>query len=154
MVFNKIDIFTDGACSGNPGMAGIGVVICHDNKVVWEFSRSIGRATNNIAEYAAVLYGLQQALIFHAEDVTVHTDSELFAKQMRGEYRVKDPNIKFLFSLVQHLRAGFSGFQIEQIPRAENQAADRLAKQAIKTEQTKAVALELFSGEESPSSKG
>ena len=154
MVFRKIDIFTDGACSGNPGTAGIGVVIKHNHSVIWEFSQAIGKATNNIAEYAAVIYGLQQALIFQAEDVTLHTDSELLAKQMQGLYRVKDPNIKFLFAMVQHLRTGFSTLRIERLSRAGNQAADRLAKQAIKTEQAKAVALELFSGEESPSSKG
>ncbi len=154
MGLKQVEIYSDGACSGNPGRAGIGVVIKCGQKVIWEYSQPIGTTTNNVAEYTAAIYGLQQALILRAETVVLYTDSELFARQICGVYRVKHPNIKFLFALIQHLKTGFRQFRVEHLPREGNKDADRLAKQSIKTERPKAVALELFSGEESPSSKG
>ena len=150
----KIEIFTDGACSGNPGAAGIGVVIKKDGKTVKELSRMIETATNNIAEYMAVIYGLQAALILRADDVVLNTDSELLFKQVKGEYKVKNPNIKVLFDQVKHLASGFKDLKFKQIPREQNNDADKLAKGAIKKRQAKAVALEFNFGEESPSSKG
>jgi len=150
----QLEIYTDGACSGNPGEAGVGVVIKKAGKNVWEFSRSIGPATNNIAEYLAVVYALQQALILKATHVLLRTDSELLARQCQGRYKVKDPDIKRLFDQVQHLRTGFDSVIFEHIPRTQNTEADELSKQGIKKEQAKVVAPELNFGEESPSSKG
>jgi len=149
-----LNIYTDGACSGNPGLAGIGIVIRQGAQDLWRFSQCIGRATNNIAEYTAVIYALQKALMLKADVVTVFTDSELLYKHFQGTYRVKNPNIRFLNDMLWHLKEGFIGFRIEHLPRDRNKEADRLAKQAIKAEQAKAVASELFFGEESPSSKG
>ena len=83
-----IEIFTDGACSGNPGLASIGVVFKKDGKLLKEISQCIGMATNNIAEYTAVIYALQEALILKAEKVVIHTDSELLFKQVKGQYKV------------------------------------------------------------------
>ena len=150
----RLEIYTDGACSGNPGEAAIGVVIKKGGKEIWNLSRSIGPATNNIAEYLAVVYGLQQALILKAPEVLIRTDSELLARQCQGRYKVKDADIKKLFDQVQHLVTGFRSCTFEHIPRTQNSEADGLARKSIQREQAKVVALELNFGEESPSSKG
>ena len=149
-----LELFTDGACQGNPGEAAIGVIIKENGKIVKRISKTIGLATNNIAEYAALIYGLQQALILQADQVIVNTDSELLYYQIKGNYKIKHPNLKFLFDLVQHLSEGFKNLEIQHIPREKNQEADKLATQAIKKEQAKMVAPLFDFGEESPSSVG
>ena len=112
----KLEIYTDGACSGNPGPAGIGVVVKKNGQVIKEISKFIGQATNNIAEYTALIYALREALVLKADEVLVRTDSELMYKQVAGEYAVKHDNIKPLFEQVQHLRAGLKQFQLEHSP--------------------------------------
>ncbi len=136
----KLEIYSDGACSGNPGPAGIGVVIKKDGEVLKEISRYIGEATNNIAEYMAIIYAAQEALILKADEVALFTDSELAYNQIIGQYRVKDIKIKVLFDQVQHLASGFKNFVVTYVPREQNANADKLARKAIKTEQAKVVA--------------
>lgn len=150
----ELEIFVDGACSGNPGPAAIGVVLRQDGKIVKEVSRTIGDATNNIAEYSALVYALQEALILKADRVRVFTDSELVFRQLNGSYKVKNEHLKFLFDQVQHLKRGFQDVAITHIPREQNKEADKLATTALK-KQAKTVA-PLFDngGEESPSSRG
>lgn len=122
----------DGASRGNPGPAGIGVVIRGaDKKIVKELYKYIGETTNNIAEYTALVYGLEEALILKADEVTVKLDSELVARQLTGEYRVKDEKIKSLFDSAVHMLSGFSHFEIRHIDRSENKEADKLANKAI-----------------------
>lgn len=161
----KLEIYVDGACSGNPGPAAIGVVIKRDNKTIKELAKSIGEATNNIAEYTAVVYALQEALILRATDVLVNTDSELVSCQLNGTYKVTHPQLILLFDQIKHMKAGFRSFTIQHVRREKNQDADRLAREAIKAEQVKMVAsrkkkesqMDFVSdsrGEESPSSKG
>ena len=128
----QLEIYTDGACSGNPGPAGVGFVIREKGKVVAEFSQAIGDATNNIAEYTAVIYALQHALILHADDVQLRSDSELLCRQVQGLYKVKNANIKPLFEQVKHLVSGFRSFKIDHVPREQNKDADALSKKAIK----------------------
>lgn len=148
-------IYTDGACSGNPGPAGVAFVARQGDKVVREFSQSLGNATNNIAEYTAVIYALQEALIARVDKVEVFTDSELMYHQLKGNYKVKNENIRPLFDQLQHLIRGFKEFSIQYVPREKNKEADRLAKKAISQEQTPTVASSAETeGEESPSSKG
>ena len=149
----KLDIFTDGACSGNPGPAGIGFVIRENGKIVKEFSHYIGEATNNIAEYTALIYALQEALILKADTVHVKSDSELLCRQITGIYQVKNANIKPLFDQVMHLARGFQSFTIQHVLRQDNKDADVLSKQAIK-KQAKVFAPAGNAGEESPSSEG
>ena len=149
-----LEIFTDGACSGNPGQAAIGVVIMHEGRVLKNISHSIGIGTNNIAEYTALIYGLQEALILHADRVTVYTDSELVCNQVNGIYKVKNQNLKFLHALVMHLASGFKDITVRLVPRERNREADALATQAVKREQAKVAAPLFCSGEESPSSIG
>jgi len=150
-----LEIHTDGACSGNPGLASIAFIIKEGGNTIKEFSQSIGESTNNVAEYTAVVYALQEALILKADTVKLFSDSELLCHQLNGEYKVKNENIKPLFEQIKHLAKGFKKLSVRHIPREKNKEADGLAKKIIKQEQAKVVAL--FpdgNGEESPSSKG
>jgi len=150
-----LEIFVDGACSGNPGEAGIGVVINHDGKTVKEISKAIGEATNNIAEYSSMVYALQEALVMKAKDLTVFTDSELMYRQLTGVYKVKNAKIRFLFDQARLLMEGFARVDMHHVRREKNKQADKLATSAISRKQAKMVA-PLFEsiGEESPSSIG
>ena len=125
------DIYIDGACRGNPGEAAIGVVIKKNGKLVKEISRAIGQATNNIAEYTALISSLQQALILKADKIRIFTDSELVYHQIKGTYKVRNENIKRLHEQAQDLWQGFSFIDILNIPREQNQEADRLASDAV-----------------------
>ena len=127
----KLDIFTDGGCSGNPGPASIGVVIKSGDKTVRTISKAIGEATNNIAEYSAMIHALQEALILKADEVFVKTDSELMYKQIIGKYKVKHEGIKPLFEQVMHLKSGFKSATFAHIPREQNTEADALARKAL-----------------------
>jgi ribonuclease HI len=151
----SLEIFVDGACSGNPGEAGIGVVINRGGKTVKEISHAIGEATNNIAEYSALIYALQEAIVLKAGKLRIFTDSELLFRQITGVYRVKNEKLKVLFDRVRHLMRGFDHVDIHHVCREKNKEADRLAAQSLKKKQTKVVA-PLFEdiGEESPSSTG
>lgn len=152
---SRFEMFTDGACSGNPGPASIGVVIFKDGEKHKEISLPIGDATNNVAEYSALVCGLMEALVEKIPTLNVYTDSELMYKQLNGEYKVKDEKIKFLHGQVKTLIRGFQRVAIQHVPRERNKEADKLATSALKTKRAAAVA-SLFdnNGEESPSSTG
>jgi ribonuclease HI len=126
-----LEIYIDGSCKGNPGPAGIGVVICRGQELVKNISRYIGNATNNIAEYTALLYGLQEALILKAVEVIVSTDSELLYRQLKKYYRIKSPNLIGLYQQAEHLLSAFGRVSLRHIPRRENKGADKLADQAV-----------------------
>ena len=130
---HSVEMYIDGACRGNPGPASIGVVL-QDSSVhaPRTLSKYLGEATNNIAEYLALVYGLQEALQLGYHEVTVKSDSELLVKQTQGAYKVRDRNLRLLQGLVQHLIKGFRSVHIEHIPRTKNAAADRLAGNALK----------------------
>ena len=149
-----VELFIDGACQGNPGEAAIGVVVIEKNKEIKNISQAIGEATNNIAEYTALIYGLQEALILRADKIRINTDSELLYNQINGSYKIKNSNLKFLYAQVKHLFSGFKTIEVKHVPRKENQKADMLATKALKKEQAKMVAPLFTIGEESPSSEG
>lgn len=128
----QIEIYIDGASKGNPGPSGIGVVICKDGDILKNISSYIGNATNNIAEYTALIYGLQEALILGAQDVRVNTDSQLLHRQIKKIYKIKSPNILGLYNQVVHLMSGFRSVYMNNISRNDNSGADKLANQAIK----------------------
>jgi len=129
----KVVVRPDGACRGNPGPAGIGVVVEDaSGRVLVEVSEPIGHATNNVAEYRALLRGLEEARRLGAREVEVRTDSELVARQLLGRYRVRDPHLKELFDAVQRSLAAFDRAAVRAVPRAENERADRLARQAVR----------------------
>ncbi|MDD5454503.1 MAG: ribonuclease HI family protein [Candidatus Ratteibacteria bacterium] len=128
----SLTIYIDGASKGNPGKAAVGVAIYNDEgKLIKEISQGIGIATNNIAEYAALIFALQEGLILGCEQLTVYTDSELLFKQVKGEYKIKNDNLRILFYLVKHLIAGYKKLHIEHINRESNKTADKLASKAV-----------------------
>lgn len=128
----KVHLFIDGAARGNPGPAGVGVVLLDENKKkIKDFCKFIGEATNNVAEYNALIYGLQEALMLGAKEVVVNMDSELVIQQLKGEYRVRNSNIKPLFGQVVHLMDGFKKIEVNHIAREKNKEADKLANKAI-----------------------
>ncbi|MFA6217088.1 MAG: ribonuclease HI family protein [Candidatus Omnitrophota bacterium] len=128
----ELTIYIDGASKGNPGHSGIGVIIWHNGRAIKDISHYIGLATNNIAEYTAFIYGLQECLLLKAESVDVYTDSELLFRQIRKVYKVKNQNIQVLYGQALRLMAGFKNFTIQHIPREQNQGADALATKAVK----------------------
>ena len=122
----------DGAARGNPGPAGIGVVIGQDHgsyrRELWEY---IGEATNNAAEYQALILALKEAARLQATGIRVRSDSELLVRQMEGRYRVKHPRLMELHGHARNLVRAFRSFEIEHIRRELNQEADALANRAI-----------------------
>jgi len=127
-------IYIDGASKGNPGPSGIGVIICRQDEVINNISAYIGNATNNIAEYTALIYGLQEALKLKAGAVEVNSDSQLLCRQLNKAYKIKSPNIIGLYNQALHLISGFKQVLINNIPREKNRGADKLATQAIKAQ--------------------
>ena len=125
--------FTDGAARGNPGESGIGVIF-KDEKgtVLSKFYGFIGEATNNAAEYQALIACLQHAPKTNCSRLVVHSDSELMVRQLNGEYKVKDANLKVMFKKVARLieKAEFE-FEIRHVVRELNKEADRLANLGI-----------------------
>lgn len=127
-----ITIAFDGGSRGNPGPAGIGVVLrAQDGTPLVTLGRFIGRATNNVAEYKALIAGLQKAKELGAKKIIVRGDSELIVKQMRGEYRVKNADLRGLYDEAQHLYHQFDEAKIEHNYRDKNTLADRLANLAM-----------------------
>ncbi len=125
-------VYTDGAARGNPGPAGIGVVIkAPDGKTLRQIAQAIGRRTNNQAEYEAVIAGLRAAAALRAQQLTLRLDSELVARQLRGEYKVKSSDLILLYNRARALMSKFSRMRIEHVPRSRNAAADRLANRGI-----------------------
>jgi ribonuclease HI len=132
MRHKRLVIYTDGGSRGNPGPSGIGVIVCGEGgEAVKNVSKYIGETTNNVAEYMALIYGLQEALILRADEVIINSDSELLVKQLKKEYKVKDKDLKVLNGQVEHLLSGFRKYEINHIDRSLNKGADRLADKAV-----------------------
>jgi len=128
----KLTVYTDGAARGNPGPAAIGAVIKDEkNQPVSRISQRIGFATNNQAEYIAVITALEKAVKMGASQVTIKSDSELVVKQLNGKYRVKKASLMPLFQRVGQLIGSFESFTITYIPREHNRQADQLANRAL-----------------------
>jgi ribonuclease HI len=125
-------LMVDGAARGNPGEAGCGAVICDESgAVVMELTRYLGRATNNVAEYEALLMGLEALLKIGKKKVRVQSDSQLLVRQLNGQYRVKDEKLKVLFGRAVALLRQLDWYRILHVPRESNRLADRLANRAI-----------------------
>ena len=124
--------YIDGGARGNPGPAGYGVVIQDGNgTTVDTLSRSIGRATNNVAEYSGLLAALEYAAEKKAQRVQIFCDSELVVRQMQGRYRVQSPDLKPLHERARALASQLREFRITHVPREQNRLADELANQAM-----------------------
>ena len=128
----KVVIHTDGAAEPNPGPAAIGATIKDERgRLIASISRPIGRATNNQAEYRAVIAALEKAIGLGARQVTLNSDSELVVKQIQGSYRVKKAALKPLYRRVKELQGLLESLTVSHIPREQNTEADRLANQAL-----------------------
>jgi ribonuclease HI len=125
-------VHVDGGARGNPGPAAIGVVLCTpDGEVVDELAERIGVATNNVAEYEALLRGIARAAALGASRVELINDSELVARQLTGAYKVKHPAMKPLHQRAMAALAPFAGWTIRSVPRAQNARADALVNAAL-----------------------
>ena len=123
---------TDGGARPNPGPASIGIEIrSADGKFVKEISRDIGYATNNQAEYKALIAGLEELAELGAEHVNIEMDSQLVVRQVNGQYRVKKEALKPLYNKVASLLKKFTSYTLEHIPRDKNKVADSLATKAL-----------------------
>ncbi|MFH1565570.1 MAG: ribonuclease HI family protein [bacterium] len=134
----KIMIYTDGGSRGNPGPGAIGVIFSDGKgKVIKEYAEKIGRATNNEAEYEAVIFALQKAKLLFGKkqakemDLELRTDSELIFKQMNGKYKILDRKIEQLFLKTWNLKIDFGNVKFVYIPRNNNTEADRLVNRAL-----------------------
>lgn len=129
----KLIIYTDGGARGNPGPAGIGVVVQSPKSKVQsrKFSKYIGEATNNQAEYRALIFGLSKAKEFDANEIICFLDSELLVNQLTGKYKVKNRGLAPLVADVFRLTNKFKKVDFRYIPREKNKEADKLVNEAI-----------------------
>jgi len=124
----------DGASLGNPGPAGIGVVLTDSRgSPIVQLSKYLGETTNNVAEYLALLYALQEAQRRGIRRLTVKTDSELLAKQLNGDYKVRDNTLRLFHDLARQWMQAFEQCLVEHISRTQNTQADRLASDAVES---------------------
>ena len=127
-----IVVNVDGASKGNPGESGIGVAIFDkDSNLINETCDYLGVATNNIAEYKALILGIKLSTKYNAKRVLFKADSELMVKQIKGEYRVKNAQLKLLFTEAQSLLKKLPNWKIMHVPREENKEADLLANKGV-----------------------
>ncbi len=128
----KFTINTDGGARGNPGPAGIGVVIKNDQGlIIQSFGGYLGEATNNVAEYMALIRALEAVAALGASDVHVNMDSELVVKQMQGKYKIKEPTLQELAKQVFALQNKFKTVTFTHVRREFNKEADKLVNEAI-----------------------
>ena len=128
----KLVVNVDGGARGNPGPAAIGVVVSDtDGTVIDEVAERIGVATNNVAEYRALLKGIERAQALGAGEVELIGDSELVARQLTGAYEVKHPSMKPLHAEALAALAAFDRWRIRTVPRAQNAHADALVNAAL-----------------------
>ena len=123
-------LYTDGGANSNPGPAGIGAVLLDaEGQEIDSLAKSIGNATNNQAEYLALINGLELVLKHNIHKINLRLDSELLVKQILGEYQVKNPELTQLKLKIDELLSKFEAWSIQHIPREQNQRADDLSKQ-------------------------
>jgi ribonuclease HI len=133
----KITINADGGARGNPGPAAIGVVIKKDGQVIKKYGETIGRATNNQAEYQAVIFALKKAKLLFGKkkakemEIEFNVDSELLAKQMNHEYKIKEEDLQVLFIKIWNLMLDFKQVAFKHVKREENKEPDYLVNLAL-----------------------
>jgi ribonuclease HI len=128
---SRFTVNVDGGARGNPGPAAIGVVLRADGEVLEEVGETIGEATNNVAEYRALLRGIELAAARGASELELIGDSELVVRQVEGRYKVKNACMKELHEEVKQALRGFDSWSIRHVRRGENADADRLVNQAL-----------------------
>ena len=130
----KLKLYTDGGARGNPGPAAIGVLICDEQgEILLEHSETIGEATNNVAEYRALIEGIKRAHELGAKEVKCHLDSELVVKQLRGEYKLKNYALQKLYDIAKKAEREFDRITYTHLRREEDEMrrADQLVNLAL-----------------------
>ena len=133
----KITIYTDGGARGNPGPAAIGVIIQKEGQILKKYSQCIGQTTNNQAEYQAIIFALKKIKLLFGKkkaktmEIEICLDSELIAKQLNHQYKIKEKDLQPLFLKIWNLILDFSQLDFKYIPRQQNKEADRLVNQAL-----------------------
>jgi ribonuclease HI len=128
----KLTVNVDGGSRGNPGPAAIAAVVRDaDGEVLQEKGETIGRATNNVAEYRALLLGIELAAALGAGELDLVGDSELIVRQVKGEYKVKDRSLRELYAQVKQALEPFEHWSIRHVRREQNTDADRLVNEAL-----------------------
>ena len=122
---------TDGGSRGNPGPAGAGFVIERDGEIICRGGRFLGSQTNNVAEYEALIWGLENVSALGFAEVTVFADSELLVKQINGQYRVKNEGLKPLFTRALQVLRSFGSWRVSHVRREQNVEADEMANEAM-----------------------
>ena len=142
----KIIIYTDGGSRGNPGKAAIGVVIKNSkNYLIKRYSKAIGEATNNEAEYGAVIFALQKVKQLFGKqkikelDIELRLDSELVARQLNAQYKVEEERLFPLFIKIWNIKIDFGDIVFKEIPREENREADRLVNEILDKERAQSI---------------
>lgn len=142
----KIIVYTDGGSRGNPGPAGIGVVVCNEKgEAIKKYSKDIGIKTNNEAEYGAVIFSLQKIKQLFGKakikdiEIEVRMDSELVARQLNGKYKIEEERLFPLFIKIWNLKIDSGKISFVEIPREKNKEADHLANLAMDKKQTKSM---------------
>jgi ribonuclease H / adenosylcobalamin/alpha-ribazole phosphatase len=131
----KARLSTDGGARGNPGPAAYGYVLeADDGNVLAARGEAIGRATNNVAEYRALLAGMEKAAELGVDELEVVSDSELLVRQMQGKYRVKNATLRTLWEDANELERRFRRVRYTAVRRAHNELADRLVNEALDAE--------------------
>lgn len=130
--YPHLHLYSDGAARGNPGPSGAGAVLLEPGgQVVARLGRYLGIQTNNHAEYAALLLGLEHARALGAKELEVFSDSELLVRQLTGRYQVRSPTLKPLHEKARRLLRQFPKVKVTHVPREENTAADEMSNRAI-----------------------
>lgn len=128
----RVVVNVDGGARGNPGPAAVAAVVAsQDGEVLEASGAAIGRATNNVAEYRALLYGIERARALGARELELIGDSELIVKQVKGEYRVKDAALRELHAEVRSALGALERWSIRHVRREHNAAADRLVNETL-----------------------
>ena len=131
----ELVIYTDGGARGNPGPAAIGFVIYEGNKIIQQKGEYIGKATNNFAEYMAVVKALEEAKRLNPEVIHFYLDSNLVVQQLNQKYKIKNEDLGKLFIKIWNTRQSFKKVTFSHIERSKNKLADKLVNQALDREQ-------------------
>ncbi|MBS3759877.1 ribonuclease HI [Halodesulfurarchaeum sp.] len=127
----RVHVYFDGACRGNPGPSSVGWVLIDEDGIVDEGGETIGRATNNQAEYEALIHGLEVAVQYGYDEAEIRGDSELIVNQVTGAWNANDPTLREYRVRVHELLAEFEDYSITHVPRETNDRADNLANEAL-----------------------
>ncbi|MGA3208944.1 MAG: ribonuclease HI family protein [Syntrophales bacterium] len=132
MLSPVVNLYTDGACRGNPGQGGAGAILMDEKgEIIAAVRLPLGHCTNNIAEYKALIFGLEEVIKKQYGRLNIFLDSELLVNQIKGSYKVKNENLKILMREVRKLLSYFDSYTVAHIDRSQNHMADKLANEAI-----------------------